>query len=537
MRTFSSYEQVNTKVNYYVPREELVTLGYNQLLGDDPSYSGHYLTVWAPRQTGKSWIMRQIVRRIMAHDGFEVAMVTLQSTKTAKTEQDVLNLFVEKLQKAFDKPFPKLTSWQEMENLFSSTYFDKPVILILDEFDSMAEIYINNFVNEFRNMYGGRMNEQDKQSSDKDCLLHGLALVGVRAVLGIESRSGSPFNIQRSLHVPNLTFAEVESMYQWYERESGQPVEAEIIEQVYEVTHGQPGLVSWFGELLTQSYNPGPDKPIDEQTWRLVWLKARFVEPNNTIMNLIAKARYPEYSRVLTDLFSQSNIPFSFDNPRHNYLYMNGIISTETIEQTNGELAEICRFSSSFIQTRIYHALKTDLVNQTRLPLALEVGDDLADVFDSTKPNLDLPALLKRYKDYLVRLKEAGHNPWKEQPRRKTDLQLTEAVGHFHLYAWLKEAIGDLCIVSPEFPTGNGKVDLHIRYQQKQSIIELKSFKNVAVLKQDQLKAADYATSLGLDNITLAVFVPVLDETVLAKLSGSNMVQGVAVTVVAIGWV
>ena len=35
-------------------------------------------------------------------------------------------------------------------------------------------------------------------------LLHGLALVGVRAVLGIDSDRGSPFNVQRSLHVPNL---------------------------------------------------------------------------------------------------------------------------------------------------------------------------------------------------------------------------------------------------------------------------------------------------------------------------------------------
>ncbi len=537
MRTFSSYEEVNTNIHYYVPREELIKQGCNHLLGEEPDYSGHYITVWAPRQTGKTWVMRQVVDRIMERDDFEVAILTLQSTKNAADGQGVLKVFIRELRAGFEKDFPELTSWEDMKHLFSSTYFDKPVILILDEFDSMGEQFINNFANEFRNMYGGRMNERGKVSGEKSCLLHGLALVGVRAVLGIEDRSGSPFNVQRSLHMPNLTFEEVEAMYKWYEQESGQLVEDRVIKRIYEVTRGQPGLVSWFGELLTRDYIPGPEQtPLDWDAWEMAWNSARYLEPNNTVMNLIAKARKPEYQRHLLQLFNQSNLPFSFHNPTQNYLYTNGIIVPETVRQSNGKIINICRFSSPFIQDCIYDALGHELVADSRI-LALEVGDDLADVFDPAKKKLNLPALLQRYKDYLVRLKAAGHNPWKEQPRRKTDLHLTEAVGHFHLYAWLKEAIGDLCIISPEFPTGNGKVDLLIRAGKREGIIELKSFKNVAVLKKDRGGAATYAKSLGLDDITMAIFVPVLDEEVLGKLSGVEMVDAVEVTVVAIGWV
>ncbi|MDM8528960.1 AAA-like domain-containing protein [Anaerolineales bacterium HSG24] len=536
MRTFSSYEEVNTNVNYYVPREKLIEQGYNQLLGDEPSYGGHYMTVWAPRQTGKSWVMRQVVSRIRKHGDFEVAIVTLQSTKTAKNEQDVLDVFIKKLRNGFDRDFPELTSWKELDSLFTATYFDKPVILILDEFDSMGEAYINNFANEFRNMYSDRINDLGKLSGEKGCLLHGLALVGVRAVLGIESRSGSPFNVQRSLHIPNLTFAEVNSMYKWYERESGQTVEDRVIEQIYYVTRGQPGLVSWFGELLTKEYKPGPDQPpLDWETWEWAWNSARYLEPNNTVMNLIAKARTLEYQGDLLQLFAQSDIPFSFHNPTHNYLYMNGIIVPETIRQTNGKIISICRFSSPFIQDCIYDALGDDLVSDSRI-LDLEPMDDLADVFDPAKKNIDLPALLQRYKDYLVRLKAAGYNPWKEQPRRETDFHLSEAVGHFHLYSWLQSA-ARRCIISPEFPTGNGKVDLHLRYEQKQGVIEVKSFVDNYQLGQDKGKASTYAKNLGLDNITMAVFVPVLDEKVLAKLSGVDMINGIEVTVVTIGWV
>ena len=74
----------------------------------------------------------------------------------------------------------------------------------------------------------------------------------------------------------------------------------------------------------------------------------------------------------------------------------------------------------------------------------------------------------------------------KEQPRRQTDLYLTEAVGHFHLYAWLKEALSDLAVVSPEFPTGNGQVDLHIRHGEQVGLIEVKSFKSATTLNKDR---------------------------------------------------
>jgi len=104
---------------------------------------------------------------------------------------------------------------------------------------------IDLMVAQFRELYLDRQNNW----------LHGLALVGVRAVLGIENQRGSPFNVQRSLKVPNLTYEEVKELYRQYQAESKQPIEATVVDQIYHSTKGQPGLVSWFGELLTETYN------------------------------------------------------------------------------------------------------------------------------------------------------------------------------------------------------------------------------------------------------------------------------------------
>ncbi len=60
---------------------------------------------------------------------------------------------------------------------------------------------------------------------------------------------------------------------------------------MYDSTRGQPGLVCWFGELLTEKYNPGSDKAVEMSLWGDVYQAALHREWNNTILNLIRKAR------------------------------------------------------------------------------------------------------------------------------------------------------------------------------------------------------------------------------------------------------
>jgi hypothetical protein len=220
-------------------------------------------------------------------------------------------------------------------------------------------------------------------------------------------------------------------------------------------------------------------------------------------------------------------VPFSFDQEWCNYLYLNGIIDHEEITDAGGRRARVCRFSSPFIQLRLHQALTDDLFDEGLPALPLDPLDRLTEVFAG--PQIDAAALLGRYRAYLSRLRHKGLNPWKDQSRR-ADMHLSEAVGHFHLYAWLREALGRRCVVSPEFPTGNGKVDLCLRAGEQRGIIEVKSFTSAPALDDGRVQAARYAAKMGLTEAALCVFVPVDDEAVLAALSG------VRVTVVAIGW-
>lgn len=63
MRRFHSYGPVDCRYHFCVDRQALVERCMDQLVGV-PDEGGHYFTIWAPRQTGKTWLMRQMREEI-----------------------------------------------------------------------------------------------------------------------------------------------------------------------------------------------------------------------------------------------------------------------------------------------------------------------------------------------------------------------------------------------------------------------------------------------------------------------------------------
>lgn len=526
MRRFHSYGPVDLRDHFGVERRALVDRCVEQLIG--AAEGGHYFTIWAPRQTGKTWIMRRAVEEIRARHSDRFVIATMSMQGIAVAEDAPPEAFFDVVPALFERflgiSVPRPARWDDVGRLFlkQSEHFDRPLILLIDEFDSLPRSVIDQLVRQFRDLYLAR----------DTTLLHGLALIGVRAVLGVENRSGSPFNVQRSFHVPPLSAGEVGEMFEQYQGESGQRVEPEVVDRLFAATRGQPGLVGWFGELLTETYNPGAGRPIDVAAWQVTYAAACQIEPNNTVLNLISKAKGP-YREHVVRLFANAEVPFHWSEEWCNHLYLNGIIDHEQGVDEEGRPLYRCRFSSPFVQLQLYNALSRNVLTDPESNLALDPLDDLGDVFSPA--GLDLPALLGRYRAYLGRLRAQGIDPFAGEPRRR-DLHHREAPGHFHLYAWLLAALGRRCHVSPEFPTGNGKVDLVLRWRDRMGVIEVKSFTTMHDLGLARRQAAGYAAKLGLQAATLAVFVPKADEAVLEKLSGRAEVDGVEVVTAAIGW-
>ncbi len=502
MRKFSSYGAINTKLHYYAPRKGLIEQAYTQLLGDDPGEGGHYVVAWGPRQTGKTWIMQQALFRLQQDERFDVVKINLQSIEEERNFSRTAGYISAKIARVLNKPIVRTESTEAFEELFSRHVLDKPLILILDEFDNLSGKVIGSLVKVFRNIYVQRQDQLARSTVEKDYLLHGLALVGVRAVLGIENVTGSPFNVQRSLHIPSLTFEEVKGMFEQYERESGQKIAPDVIERLFNETQGQPGLTCWFGELLTETYNKQTDQTVTMDNFARVYADATDVLPNNNILNIISKARQEPYKSFVLDMFrTDEKIKFKYDDENINFLYMNGVVSREE----TGRTGNYVKFACPFIQKRLFGCFANELFRVTGK--LHEPFEDLSDTV--TAESLNVANLLRRYQGYL-----RENRGWllKGAPRR-SDLRIYEAVFHFNLYmylqAFLRSGRGQ---VYPEFPTGNGQIDLIIKYRGQVYGLEVKSYTDKPDYDRALGQAARYGRKLGLSEITLAFFIEAIDD-------------------------
>jgi len=503
MRKFSSYGPVDTDIHFYAPRQSLINKTYNELTGEKLLKCGHYITVWAPRQTGKTWTLQQVVKKIRQQNDFDVAIISMGSAKTVNTEQGILELFRKRLSEFLEIQLPEIDIWDDLRTLFSHLYFSKPFILVVDEFDALAEEFINKFANEFREMYISRQNE-DKPADEKTCRLHGLALIGVRSVLGIENVKGSPFNVQRSIHIPNLTKDEVTKIFQWYERDSNQTVEPEVTDRIYAEFNGQPGLTCWFGELITEVYNKEIDQPIGLRHFKRTYTMATHALPNNNILNIISKAKTEPYKEMVLELFkTDKKMEFAYDDDWLNYLYMNGMIDIDDHSDEEGYL--YVRFSSPFVQKRLFNYFSRVLFRE--MGQLIEPFKRLDNII--TKDKIHIRNVIKLYEDYLQKNR---HWLLQDAPKRK-DLRIFEAVYHFNLYMYLHEFLHpQKAHIYPEFPTGNGKIDIIIKYSGRMYGIELKSYTNENAYKEAISQAASYGKQLKLSKIALVFFVETIDD-------------------------
>ncbi len=494
MRQFSSYGPINPASHYHAPREGLIQQGLTQLIGENLNEGGHYITVWGPRQTGKTWVMRQVLWRLRTDARFDIVKVNLQIV--GQNFEDTIDYIAKSIAEDLKQEIPSPKNLTEFEKLFSPQLLKKPLILILDEFDSLSEEVIGLIVQAFRNIYI-RRNEKEIFY-----LLHSVALIGVRAVLGVENPKGSPFNVQRSMHIPNLTADEVTGMFTWYQEETGQPLEADVVARIFYETQGQPGLVSWFGELLTEpeKYNKNPNKPITMAEFDRMYEAALSLLPYNNIQNIISKAKQEPYKGLILEMFKTTEkIDFTYDDPLTNFLYLNGVV---TYEQNEGYYL---KFPCPFVQRRLFNYFSHELFHE--VGQLHDLFDDLSDTI--TETSLHIGNLLQRYGVYL-----AENRDWllKDVPRR-VDLRIYEAVYHFNLYMYLVKFLKNKKgYVYPEFPTGNGKIDLIINYAGQMYGIEVKSFADKFGYNEGLIQAAKYGKKLGLTEITLGLFVEAVDE-------------------------
>lgn len=464
MRVFNSSGPCDPAKHYTVMREALVAEG--QRLVDQ----GRYFTIFAPRQSGKTTYFQLLFRQLRKQDYLPV-WISLEGLTSLGNERFYASLdhFLrrELAVEGFTLDVP-ITDTLALQLFFTELQAkSRRLVLVIDEFEAIPAAVTSEFLHTLRALYHKRQFHA----------LHSLLLVGVSSLAELVVSSASPFNIVDQVQIDYFTFAEVQNLIQQHVSESGQVFETEVIKAIYDNTHGQPGLVCALCEHLVTKVVPDPSQPVGMEHFYPTlkyFLTDRF---DKNILNIVRKAREkPDF--MLRVLFDETPIPFTLNEPDIAYLYAHGVIdNVDGYAQTSVPL-----YSKALIT-----AFRPLINGETEhfIVSAHESFDEYV-----TPDGLNIHALLTKYQEYVRR---RGFRAFNTE-------QLKESAWHYSLEGFLhffiEQLQGEIFV---EVPSGRGRTDLMILFQQQKYVIETKIFRSALQFEKGKEQLADYLTSEGLN--------------------------------------
>ena len=122
MRRFHSYGPVDCEELFCVSRTELVQECLEQLIGH-PDKGGHYFPIWAPRQAGKTWLMRQVHKRLETEYEGQFLVGSMSMQGVVIKDDDPSEAFFECVPRLFEDHLglqvAKPATWAEWKDYFS----------------------------------------------------------------------------------------------------------------------------------------------------------------------------------------------------------------------------------------------------------------------------------------------------------------------------------------------------------------------------------------------------------------------------------
>jgi AAA-like domain len=493
MKSFNTSGPNIPQEHYTVKRQTLIEQGLNLVRRN------RYFTIWAPRQTGKSTFFR-----LMADDlertGHQVIHFNVENYKGASLSGLLEKLHIELSNIGL---YPPVFESFDGFSRFIESVNDRRLVMIIDEIEGLNPDLFGQFLHTIRNLYHFR---------EKHCLKSTI-LVGVTNIVGVVSDNASPFNIADNLLVPYFTEAEVNELLTQHVTETGQQFDQKVVDKIYEITAGQPGLVNGFAFQLVER-NPGK-LVLDYPAYLRVedWYMTEAIDKN--IANIQNKAR--EYRAfVETLLFTEATIPFEIDRESIKALHTNGIIQ-------KGEDGMV-EFWVPLYKKRLYKVFYPYTNGE---PARISATLDTFTFFNAAG-ELDIPKLVGHYKAYAAK---RGFRAFIEKNKNgEPTIKESGLVYSFETFlsAFVMEAEGRSY---READTGLGKSDLIVYLQGREYLFETKKYYSPGKFKKGKDQLAHYARSLGLDKAVYLVFTPRHIEYPAYVVEGTETHEGLEITV------
>ncbi len=471
MRTFTIAGPVNPKDHYYVPHRLDEAL-FLQLIEEKK-----YFILHAPRQSGKTTAIRMFAQKLNATSNYKALYINIEPAQAARNDvRHAMEIILNRLRGAaellldssdpffiyVEKALDKVSggSLQEVLEKWSRAS-DKPIVLFIDEIDSLVGDTLISVLRQLRAGYNER----------PDNFPQSVCLVGVRDVrdyrIWSESEhnmvlGGSAFNIKaESLVLLNFSLEQVRDLYNQHSQETGQQFTDEAVEYAFYLTQGQPWLVNALAYQACFRDVTDRSQPITKEV--IERAKEILIKRCDThIDQLIHKLQEPRVRTIIDAIIgAQSDLTtFPFDDVQ--YVRDLGLIKPNSFDIANPIYQEIIpRALAQTTQERIRES---------------------ALFYQNADGSLNMHKLLEKFTHFY----RENSATW------LADFQYKESGPHLLMMAFLQRVINGGGTIHREYALDRKRVDLLLHWHAQRIVIELKVKRGNKTLEEGLLQTAEY---------------------------------------------
>ncbi|MEA1884315.1 MAG: AAA-like domain-containing protein [Thermotogota bacterium] len=413
-----------------------------------------YFILHAPRQTGKTSSLLALQDYINKDGQYDCVYINVEASQAARSDvyegvQAIIIELAERVSSTLNDEyfFENWKRWMEMGGFTAlktslkdwCQKSDKPLILLMDEIDSLIGDTLISVLRQLRSGYDKR-----PQAFPQSVILCGVRDVRDYRIFSDKDQQmitgGSAFNIKaKSLIVGDFTKEEIRTLYEQHTLETGQAFEEKVYEMAWEYTRGQPWLVNALANEACFENKAGRDRsrPITAQQFE--GAKTDLILRRDTHIDQLAdKLKEDRVRRIIEPMLAGD----SFDEDVFN-----------TDVEYCKDLGLIKRTEEGYqIANAIYReVIPRELGYMTQLSLESIYSRQWYIEKDGT---LNMMKLLKAFQQFFREHSES----W------LTRFKYEEAGPQLLLQAFLQRIINGGGLIDREYGLGRKRTDLYIRW-------------------------------------------------------------------------
>ena len=446
-----------------------------------------YFVLHAPRQSGKTTAIREIAKRIINEGEYAALVINVESAEAAGSKvEKALIAVVNLLAAALTEQLPEYTNvalrLREMTEqgktvsltflldtlLFICNSIDKPLVLFIDEIDSLAGESFLSVLRQIRTGFEFRPTNFPQS----------LCLIGLRDVrdyriwskdLGGYIPTSSPFNVKTiSLRLSNFTQKEIQDLYDQHTDATGQKFTKEAIDCAFFLTQGQPWLANALAREACFKLMLDRTKPITREIIEQA-KDILIVRRDTHIDSLIEKLNEPRVSLIMDAIISGEPVTQEYTSDDVQYCKDLGLLSSTA---TSFEIANPIykQIIPAVLASKFQEAITRDIRSYVR-----------------KDGSLDMAKLLEEFTKFYRENSEA----WLKS------LPYKEAGPHIIMLAFMQRLINGKGQIIREYALGRRHVDLYIKWDKQTFVIELKIKHRESSRERGAEQLADYMDKTG----------------------------------------